>query len=142
VYVEFLLVFPPLFLFFLIILQAALLRASDLGVTHAASAAARSAVVVLPDDPHFYGKEEKNEITETSKCSEGFVGKLHKLLGTVGDNSLTVPDDGKCLGGARMDAIRFAAIIRMLPFSPNASNFFPDSVMSVVSQLGEAGWVA
>ncbi len=141
VYVEFLLVFPPLFLLFLVILQTAILYATDLGVSHAASATVRSAIVVLPDDPIAYDGQPLNLITESSECSEGFAGRMHKLLGKLGVNSLSVPDDGKCLGGARMEAIRFAAIMRMLPFSPNASTFLPRKLRGVLNTLGQVGWI-
>lgn len=141
VYVEFLLVFPPLFVLFLVILQTSILYVTDLGVSHAASAAVRSAIVVLPDDPAFYDNEPADKISESTHCSEGFVSKVHKLLGKVGVNTLSVPDDGKCLGGARMEAIRFAAIMRMLPFSPNPSSILPKTVLGVVDSLGVVGWL-
>ncbi len=142
VYVEFLLVFPPIFVLFLVTMQWALLSASDLGVRHAASAAARSAIVVLPDDKQFYEGQEANEIPVAATCSEGFVGKIHKLLGKVGINSGVIPDDGQCPGGARMSTIRFAAIMRMMPFSPNPQSIAPAAFGGVIGQLGVAGWVA
>ena len=142
VYVEFLLVFPPIFVLFLVTMQWALLSASDLGVRHAASAAVRSAIVVLPDDKEFYEGQEANEIPVSGSCSEGFVGKIHKLLGKVGINSGVIPDDGQCPGGARMSTIRFAAIMRMMPFSPNPQSIAPAAFGGVIGQLGVAGWVA
>jgi hypothetical protein len=140
--VEFLLVFPPLFLLFLVILQSAIIRTTDIGLRHAASSTVRSAIVVLPDDPYAYEGQAINEIQLETGCSEGFVGKLHTLLGKVGINSLAIPDDGKCLGGPRMSAIRFAAIMRMLPFSPNPQSIAPERFRSTLDSLGTAGWIA
>ncbi len=142
VYVEFLLVFFPLFVLFLVIMQWALLGATNLGVRHSASAAVRSAIVVLPDDPAFYEGQEKNQIPVTSSCSEGFVGKLHKLLGKLNVDSGAIPDDGKCPGGPRMAVIRFAAIMRILPFSPNPASIAPEAFSGFISGLGVAGWMA
>jgi hypothetical protein len=142
VYVEFLLVFPPLFLLFLFILQSAIIRTSDIGLRHAAASAVRSAIVVLPDDPYAYEGQATNEIQLETSCSEGFVGKLDTLLGKIGVNSLAIPDDGKCLGGPRMSAIRFAAIMRMLPFSPNPQSMLPRRLSGAFDALGTAGWIA
>lgn len=55
VYVEFLVAFVPLLLFFGAVLQLALLAVGGLMVDHSAVVGARAAVVVLPDDPAFYG---------------------------------------------------------------------------------------
>jgi len=62
-YVEFLVVVVPFFLFVLCVFQAALLEFADLVVGRAASAAARSAVVVLDDDPQLYGGEARNAVS-------------------------------------------------------------------------------
>ncbi len=142
VYVEFLLVFPPLFTLFLVILQWSLLATSSLGVKHAASAAARSAVVVLPDDPIAYDGSATMEVLVDGTCSEGVVGKLNKLLGKVAGQSGAIPDDGKCTGGPRMAAIRFAAVSRMMPFAPNASSILPAGLGGAFSSLGQVGWLA
>lgn len=142
VYVEFLLVFPPLFFLFLIILQSAIIRTADLGVRHAASSAVRSAIVVLPDDPAHYDGKPENLIPFDSSCSEGFVGRFQKLLGSLGIDAVALPEDGKCPGGPRMAAIRFAAIMRMLPFSPNPQSILPESLHGMINALGTAGWIA
>jgi hypothetical protein len=55
VYVEFLVAFLPLFIFFECLLQLAALGVANLVTQHAAACAARAAVVVLPDDPKYYG---------------------------------------------------------------------------------------
>ena len=53
--IEFVIAFVPLFVLFLGIVQLALLSGAQLVVQHAAGAGARSASVVLDDDPRFYG---------------------------------------------------------------------------------------
>lgn len=54
VYVEFLIVFLPLFFFFLALVQLLFLHTANLMVKNAAVKAARAAIVVLHDDPTFY----------------------------------------------------------------------------------------
>lgn len=142
VYVEFLLVFPPLFTLFLVILQWSILGAASLGVQHAASSAVRSAIVVLPDDPVAYDNKPIYSVRVDASCSEGFVGKFNKLISKIGLQSGALPEDGKCPGGPRMDAIRFAAITRMIPFAPNASSILPAGMAGLVESLGTAGWLA
>jgi hypothetical protein len=55
VYVEFLIAFLPIFFFFLGLVQLVFVQTANLIVKHAAVKAVRAAVVVLPDDPQFYG---------------------------------------------------------------------------------------
>ena len=55
VYVEFLIAFLPVFFFFLGLVQLAFVQVANLVVKHAATKAVRAAVVVLPDDPQYYG---------------------------------------------------------------------------------------
>jgi len=55
VYVEFLVAFLPVFFFFLALVQLVFVQTANLIVKHAAVKAARAAVVVLPDDPKYYG---------------------------------------------------------------------------------------
>lgn len=141
VHVEFLIVFMPLFVLFLCIMQSALLRATHLGVQHAASTAVRAAIVLLPDDPAEYEGEGINKIERTS-CNDGFLGKVHKLLDTVKLDPRALPEDGECPGGPRMSAIRFAAIMKMLPFAPNPQSIAPKTFRGFIEDLGIVGWVA
>jgi Flp pilus assembly protein TadG len=55
VYVEFLAVFMPLFLFFLSLVQLIFVQTASLITSHAAMTAVRAAVVVIHDDPKLYG---------------------------------------------------------------------------------------
>jgi Flp pilus assembly protein TadG len=63
VYAEFLIAFPPVYLMFMGMIQAALLYGGNLAVDHAANRAARAAVVVLPDDPRYWGGAPVNAFT-------------------------------------------------------------------------------
>lgn len=54
VYVEFLIVFLPLFVLFMSLVQFAFCEVAALVTKHAAVFACRAAVVVLPDDPSYY----------------------------------------------------------------------------------------
>jgi len=62
VFLEFLVAFVPVWTFFLCVVQLAFITHANLMVKHAADAAARSAVVVLPDDPNEYGGEPKMSV--------------------------------------------------------------------------------
>jgi Flp pilus assembly protein TadG len=61
VMLEFLVAFVPVLVLFLGVLQLALLAVAQLAVQHAAIAGARSASVVLDDDPAAYGGEARGE---------------------------------------------------------------------------------
>jgi hypothetical protein len=60
VYVEFLIAFMPLFVFFMSLVQLAYVEAANIIVKHAAVMATRAAIVVLPDDPAHYDSEGLN----------------------------------------------------------------------------------
>jgi hypothetical protein len=62
-YVEFLLAFVPLFLFFVGMIQMAVLYAASLLVEHAADRAARAAATMLDDDPRYYLGEARGDLT-------------------------------------------------------------------------------
>jgi hypothetical protein len=55
VYVEFIIAFAPLFVMFMGLCQLAGLYSGKLVCLHAAEMAVRAGVVVIPDDPQFYG---------------------------------------------------------------------------------------
>lgn len=67
VFVEQLIAFLPVIFFFLATFQLMELCAGDLIVKRAASVAARAAVVVLPDDPGFYGGVPVNSFSGARK---------------------------------------------------------------------------
>jgi hypothetical protein len=66
VYLEMLIGFLPVFMFFLGTLQVADMSAAHLVVEHAATTAARAAVVVLPDDGAYY-EDEDNALVDQFK---------------------------------------------------------------------------
>lgn len=62
IYVEFLIVFMPMFVMFMSLVQFAFVQTANLVTKHAAVQAARAAIVVLPDDPNFYGNVAVNKV--------------------------------------------------------------------------------
>lgn len=67
VMLEFVIAFVPVFLLFLAVAQLALLGAAQLVVQHAAICGARSAAVVLDDDPRFYDHAPAGELDRPPK---------------------------------------------------------------------------
>lgn len=67
VYVEFLIAFLPVFLFFLCMIQLSLLFSAKLMVEHASVQAARAAAVVFGDDPKTYGESDADVNVMTKK---------------------------------------------------------------------------
>jgi hypothetical protein len=67
---EFLIAFPALWVFGLCVFQLVMLARADLVVRHAADAAARSAAVVLTDDPARYGGEPEGSVSAESTPRE------------------------------------------------------------------------
>jgi hypothetical protein len=63
VYVEFLIVFLPMFVLFMSLVQFAFVEVANLVTKHAAVTAVRAAIVVLPDDPAYYEKAPVNKPT-------------------------------------------------------------------------------
>jgi hypothetical protein len=63
VFVEFLIAFMPVYVFFLCVIQLSLLFTVRLVTEHAAVNAARAAAVVLADDPRRYGGEHLHEVS-------------------------------------------------------------------------------
>ncbi|APS00523.1 pilus assembly protein [Pajaroellobacter abortibovis] len=69
VYVEFLIAFLPFLCFFSGLVQLAFVQAIQLIVVHMAAIGARSAIVILPDDPAWYGHEPLNSVS-TNRLKE------------------------------------------------------------------------
>ncbi len=122
-YVEFLIAFIPVFLMFLGMIQAALLYAANLVVTHAANTAARAAVVVLPDDPSKYDGEAQNSVDfgATSSRDDPLNALLDELHLPV---SFTAAGTS---GSKRLNAIRAAASIPLLAVSPSYEQLIGDA---------------
>jgi Flp pilus assembly protein TadG len=91
VYVEFLIAFFPVFFFFLALVQLIFLQTASLVVHHAASKAVRAAVVVLPDDPAYYGDvpvgsftgQRKTDIERAAKIPLAAMGLLEAAAAKV-----------------------------------------------------------
>jgi len=69
VYVEFLIVFMPLFTFFMCMVQLALLEGAGLVVQHAANRGARAAIVVSDDDPANYPGDRNPNQRKINGCN-------------------------------------------------------------------------
>lgn len=113
VYVEFLVAFPIMLMFFLCLTQLGLIYTANLSVEHAATRAARAAVVVLPDRPDRYGGDPINQIDpEPAEPSSapGSLGTILEVITALGHDSSN-----------RMDVIRRAAWIPLIPISPSTN---------------------
>ena len=142
VFVEFLIAFVPMWTFFLCVVQLALIAHADLIVKHAADSAARSAVVVLPDDPNEYGGEaemsvDRNRITASD---------ITEALGRVGSALRSNPSSDSVvsafsedalvnLGRSRLNTIRLAAHIPLMPLAP--INVGHDARPSIAKSVGD-----
>lgn len=117
VYVEFLVAFIPFFVMVLGMIQEALMYSAHLVVQHAAASAARAAIVVFPDCPHRYGGARVNDANGGGRWS-GFGPALGTLFG-ASLGSIGLPGFGDPQGGARLDAVRFAASFPLVAASPS-----------------------
>lgn len=126
-YVEFLLVFLPVFLLFLAIVELGFIYTGRLVVQHAANRAARAAVVIIDDDPAFYGGSVRGQLdlggsTTAPSAVETF------LTGTGLGNGAASP-----AGGPRFRDIRSAATIPLLAIAPSAAQLEDeDSVRNAI----------
>lgn len=129
VYVEFVFAFMPLLVLFLSICQVAFLTMGRLVVQHAALCGARTAIVVLEDDPKKYADIARGNLTDGAP-----LGGLEELLASLGLARLQAAvDDADASGlfgakeadrsdeqrGARMTPIRAAATMPLLLLAPN-----------------------
>jgi len=125
VFLEFLIAFVPMWTFFLCILQLAFIAHANLMVKHSADSAARSAVVVLPDDPNEYGGEaemslDRNPVTAADLgVALGQIGSAVRaranqagLLRAFSEKALVN------LGRSRLNTIRLAAHTPLMPLAP------------------------
>lgn len=134
VYVEFLLCFIPIFVLFLGTVQLALIAGANLVVKHAAYRGARSASVVLADDPRFYDGEPIGHLGTPADNSgpgsggsgssgsggSGFLGGLGLALNIdfAGFSGLSDADDV----GARLSDIQMATYAPLAALTPNLQN--------------------
>ena len=118
VFVEFLIVFLPVFTMFLCLLQLALLFAMRLVVGHAAVNTARAAAVVIGDDPATYGESGKmprhslpNASERTATIRRAALISMAPLIadGSINDVSVLFPPPDQP-GGKGAATPRFAPI--------------------------------
>jgi hypothetical protein len=119
-YVEFLIAIIPFFVLLLCVVQGVLLQFAHLAVERAASAAARSAVVVLDDDPQSYRGEPRNS------AAPG--GARLEVIRRSADNVLAAL-------AASAQADRSARLALRFPAQPGSdrlrSGFGPDEMVTV-----------
>ena len=130
-YVEFIIAFLPLFIFFLGIVQIALLYGASLVVEHSALRAVRTAVVVLDDDPRYYGGESRNVLDGRNADTDDVIAKLSAM--GVGTESGEIPTG---IGGrtlSRRASIELAAALVLLPLAPHEE---PDSLADAIGASG------
>jgi hypothetical protein len=116
VYVEFLLAFIPLFFMFLGMLQMGLLYGASLVVQHSSNVAVRAAMVVMDDDPQYYEDEARREVDTEASGVSSFVQSAGGAIGSLFGASTGA---AAYTGGARLQAIEFAAGMPLLPLSPS-----------------------
>lgn len=133
VYVEFLVVFMPLFMLFLGMIQVGFLFTGKLVVSHAADSAARSAIVILPDDPEEYGGSGKHSINFNEVSSSGgVIGQITRVLGAFG---IDVPSNLLSRGDYRLNMVRLAAFRPLMAIAPP-----PQAVFDVDNPFALAGF--
>ncbi|MGB3052199.1 MAG: TadE family protein [Polyangiales bacterium] len=125
VFLEFLIAFVPMWTFFLCVLQLAFVAHANLMVRHSADSAARSAVVVLPDDPNEYGGEPEMSVDRnpvTASDLERVLGRIGVVMGEhpSADGVLMALSQETLLnlGRSRLNTIRLAAHIPLMPLAP------------------------
>jgi hypothetical protein len=114
---------------------------ADLIVKHAADSAARSAAVVLPDDPDEYGGEPTMSLERHPIPSESLTNALGQLLSTttnspfdsVGSALSSAPFVNA--GRSRLNTIRLAAYVVLMPLAPRRIG--PGSRPSLRNSIGD-----
>jgi len=122
---EFLIAFVPLWTFFLCLVQLAFITQANLMVKHSADAAARSAVVVLPDDPNEYGGEPEMSVARNPMTASDIARALASLGSGLRNGSSTSAFTSAFsneavanFGRSRLNTIRLAAHIPLMPLAP------------------------
>jgi Flp pilus assembly protein TadG len=141
VFVEFLIAFVPVWVFFLCVVQLAFITHANLMVKHSADSAARSAVVVLPDDPNEYGGEPEMSVGR-NRVTASDIGRLLGRVGSVlrdkpsSDSIVAAFSDETVanVGRSRLNTIRLAAHIPLMPLAP--MNVGRDSRPSIAKAIG------
>lgn len=125
IYVEFLVVFIPFFIMVLGMMQIALMYAAHLAVQHSAAAAARAAIVVFPDCERRYDGAPQNVVNGGGRGDDP-ASILGSVFGASGGSIPGLGGGGAGRGGARLDAVRFAASFPMAAASPSLQELLAD----------------
>jgi hypothetical protein len=115
---EMLAAFPPVLLMFLAVAQASLLSVGQLVVRHAAQRAARTAIVVLEDDPARYGGQARGVLQASSPPPTGAASVL-----PITRENTSVERLARALidrDRSRLNAIRAAAYLPLALIAPAA----------------------
>lgn len=124
VYVEFLVAFIPFFIMVLGMMQLALMYAANVIVHHAATTAARAAIVVMPDCDARYGGAPQNDINGGGMGDDPASALGALFGGGGGGGGFGFP--GASGGGARLNAVRFAAGFPLVATSPSLQELSHD----------------
>jgi Flp pilus assembly protein TadG len=141
VFLEFLIAFVPVWTFFLCVVQLAFITHANLMVKHSADSAARSAAVVLPDDPNEYGGEAEMSVGRNPVTASDIAGALGRVGSTLqsssSSNSVVSAFSDRTLanlGRSRLNTIRLAAHIPLMPLAP--VNVGRDAHPSIAKAIG------
>ena len=143
VFLEFLVAFVPVWTFALCIFQLALIGRANLMVKHSADAAARSAAVVLPDDPAEYGGEPEMSVGRNLVAGDDLrsaLGGISSALRPPSTHAMARAFSGRALvsvGRSRLNTIRLAAHVPLMPLAP--LNVGRDARPSLRKALGGPG---
>ncbi len=137
VYLEMLVAFVPVFIFFLCILQLGLLASAKLVVKHSAIVGARSAVVVLDDDPRFYGNAARGALTGGRTDEDKPVGEFLSKIGGIRKDGGNFTSTQRS-GGARLQVIRDAAYFPLASLAPSPTWLLQGEAGNVEAVLGSS----
>lgn len=113
VYVEFLLAFIPIFTLFMGISQLVLLWSARIVVEHAATRAARTAAVVLDDDPRYYDGETRDTVGGRALESGDLLAEMGRL--GIGSRTGETSVDSSPPTLSRRASIELAAALTVAP---------------------------
>jgi hypothetical protein len=132
VFVEFLIVFLPVFTFFLCLLQLALLFTVRLVTEHAALTAARSAAVIIGDEKQRYGNEPPNQLKIGGRREKAIENAVYLTLagfildGTIESVRVFFPAGDKPGGPGQRGTIAYRPMGFNRPDSPEKDGPFGD----------------
>ena len=138
IYVEVLVAIIPVLVFFFGLLQLAMLYSAKLIVRHAAWRAARSAVVILDDDPEKFSGVERGVVTYQEAGSAQGGGGMEQLLEGIGEVlDIHLPMSqlrglSRSEAGPRLSAIKQAANMPLAVLAP-----MPGALMRALGMNGD-----